>query len=161
MEIKAHQIKLYIPLLLTSITLLVIGLGPGLFHQSALGGYSWQHQIFDVLCHQDSARSYLVYGEAMAVCSRCLGIYGSFAVIMLLMPLIGRFFTVINHLILKLIIATIVLNLVDVLFNALGIWTNTLHSRLLLGALFGGSLALFLTNEFFKQIDKTEESYGK
>lgn len=161
MEIKALQMKLYIPLLITSISLLIVGLGPGLFHQSALGGYSWQHQVFDVLCHQDPIRSYLIHGETMAVCSRCLGIYGSFAVIMFLMPLIGRFFTVINHLILKLIIATIVLNLVDVLFNALGIWTNTLHSRFLLGALFGGALAFFLTNEFFKQIDKTEESHGK
>lgn len=161
MEVQAQQMKLYIPLLITSILLLIIGLGPGLFNQSALGGYSWQHQMFDLLCHQDPSRSYSIQGESMAVCSRCLGIYGSFALMVLLMPLISHFFTVINHLLLKLILATIVLNLVDVLFNALGIWTNTLHSRFLLGALFGGSLALFLTNEFFKKIGKTEEYYGK
>ncbi|MEQ9310061.1 MAG: DUF2085 domain-containing protein [Balneolaceae bacterium] len=161
MEIKAQQMKLYVPLLITSILLLIIGLGPGLFNQSSLGGYSWQHQIFDILCHQDVNRSYTIHGEAMAICSRCLGIYGSFAAGILLMPLISRFFTVINHLILKLILVTIVLNLVDVFFNALGIWTNTLHSRFLLGALFGGALAFYLTNEFFKQIDKPEESYGE
>ncbi len=160
MEVKAQQLRLYIPLLITSFLLLMIGLGPGLFHQSALAGYSWQHKVFDLLCHQDPIRSYTLNGESMAICSRCLGIYGSFALIVLLMPLIGRFFTVINHVILKLIVVVIVLNLVDVLLNALDIWTNTLHSRFLLGALFGGSLALLLTNEFFSKIVKIEESYG-
>lgn len=96
----------------------------------------------------------------MAVCSRCLGIYGGFAIIVLLMPLIPRFFTVINSLLLKLIVISIVVNLLDVIANQFSIWSNTLHSRLLLGASFGIFLALYLTNEFFKQIGKTEKSYG-
>tara|TARA_R110000868_G_scaffold411500_1_gene704770 strand:- start:2805 stop:3290 length:486 start_codon:yes stop_codon:yes gene_type:complete len=160
MEVKAQQLKLYIPLLITSVSLLIIGLGPGLFNQTTLTGYSWQHKVFNLLCHQDPYRSFAINGEPMAICARCLGIYGSFAFVVLLMQLIGRFLTVINRLVVKLIMITIVLNLVDVFFNGIGIWTNTLHSRFLLGAFFGGSLALILTNEFFKQIGNSEESYG-
>ncbi len=161
MKVRAQQLKLYFPLLITSLLLVLIGLGPGLFHQSSLGGYSWQHQVFDLLCHQDPMRSFSLNGEPMAVCARCLGIYSSFALIVLLMPVIPHFFTVINKWILKLITVTIVMNFLDVFFNTIGIWTNTLYSRFLLGALFGGFLALILTNEFFKQIGKTEQSYGK
>lgn len=160
MEIKPHQMGLYVPLLIVSLVLLGIGLGPGLFHESSFLGYSWQHKVFDLLCHQDPLRSYTLNGETMALCTRCTGIYGSFAIIVLLMPVIARFFTVINEVMVKLILVTIVLNLADVLLNSIGIWTNTLHSRFLLGVIFGGSLALLLTNEFFKKLSKTEKSYG-
>ena len=160
MEIRAHQQGIYFALLITSLALLLIGLGPGLFHQSDLGGYSWQHQVFDLVCHQKPDRSFFINGQAMAVCSRCLGIYGGFAVIVLLMPLIPRFFTVINSLLLKLIIVSIVVNLADVLANQFSIWSNTLHSRFWLGASFGVFLGLYLTNEFFKRIGKKEKSYG-
>lgn len=161
MQVKTQQLGIYFPLLITSILIVIIALGPGLFHQSFFAGYSWQHRLFDLLCHQDPIRSYSVNGETMAVCARCIGIYGSFASIMVLMPLIPRFIPVINHVFLKLIIVTIVLNIVDVLLNSIGFWTNTLLSRFLLGSIFGASLAAYLTSEFFKQISKEEESYGK
>ena len=160
MEVRAHQQGIYFPLLITSLGLLVIGLGPGLFHQPDLGGYSWQHQVFDMVCHQQPDRSFFINGQAMAVCSRCLGIYGGFALIVLLMPLIPRFFSVINSVLLKLIMVSIVVNLVDVIANHFSIWSNTLHSRFWLGASFGVFLALYLANEFFKRIVKKEESYG-
>ncbi len=160
MEVRAQQQRIYFALLATSLGLLLIGLGPGLFNQSDLSGYSWQHLVFDMVCHQNPERSFYINGQAMAVCSRCLGIYGGFASIMLLMPLIPRFINVINSLLLKLIMVSIVVNLVDVIANQFSVWSNTLHSRFWLGASFGVILALYLTNEFFKQIDKTEESYG-
>lgn len=161
MEVKAHNQAIYIPLLIVSFGLLIIGLGPGLFHQSDLGGFSWQHLVFDIVCHQIPERSFSINGESMAVCSRCLGIYGGFAIIVLLMPLIPRFFTVINSLLLKLIVVSIVVNLLDVIANQFSIWSNTLHSRLLLGASFGIFLALYLTNEFFKQTKIQENYYGE
>lgn len=160
MEVKAHQQGIYFALLITSLVLLLIGLGPGLFNQPDLGGYSWQHQVFDLVCHQKPERSFFINGQAMAVCSRCLGIYGGFALIMLLMPLIPRFFSVINSVLLKLIMVSIVVNLVDVIANQFSIWSNTLHSRFWLGASFGVFLAIYLTNEFFKRTVKKEEPYG-
>ena len=161
LNVKSQQMKIYYPLLLVSLILVVIALGPGLFGHEILTGMSWQHQVFEWLCHQDPNRSFSINGELMAVCARCIGIYISFATVVLLMPVISRFYYVINKRILKLITVIIVVNFADILLNAFGIWSNTLQSRLLLGTLFGGFLALLLTNEFFKQIDKTEKSYGK
>ncbi len=161
MKVKAQKKGLYISLLIVSSGLLIIGLGPGLFNHPDLGGYSWQHMVFDPVCHQIPERSFSINGQSMAVCSRSLGIYGGFAVMVLLMPLIPRFFTVINSLLLKLIIASIVVNFVDVLVNYFSIWSNTLHSRFWLGASFGVSLALYLTNEFFKRINTQENYYGE
>lgn len=161
MNVQFRQQSLYMLLAVTSVGLFIIALGPGLFHQPDLYGYSWQHRFFDLLCHQQYDRSYSLHGASLAVCSRCTGIYGGFAVAVLLMPIIGRHFTVINSFFLKLIVVSIVVNFLDVLGNHIGIWTNTLHSRFLLGAWFGVATALLLTNEFFKKTLRTEEDYGK
>lgn len=139
----------------------IIALGPGLFSSSMKGFLGWQHEAFHLLCHQVSERSYYLNGTKMAVCSRCIGIYSSFLIGVFVMPIIPRFFCVINRKILQLIIVAIVLNFLDVLGNGIGIWTNTLHSRFFLGAFFGLSLALILTNEFFKLTNKKEKIYGK
>ncbi|RNC79321.1 MAG: DUF2085 domain-containing protein [Balneola sp.] len=161
MNVQPHQQPLYFLLAVVSIGLFTIALGPGLFHQPDMFGYSWQHRFFDIVCHQMHDRSYSLHGASLAVCSRCTGIYGGFALAVLLLPVVSRHFTVINSFFLKLIVASIVVNLLDVLGNHIGIWTNTLHSRFLLGAWFGVATALFLTTEFFKQTHKTEEDYGK
>lgn len=161
MGIKAQQLEMYFLLLALSLVVFVIALGPGLFNSASVGILSWQHEAFHLLCHQNSDRSYFIGGAKMAVCSRCIGIYSSFLLGVLIMPLIPRFFLVINRKILQLIIVAIVINFLDVLGNGIGIWTNTLHSRFFLGAFFGLSLALILTSEFFKQINTKEKVYGK
>lgn len=75
------------------------------------------------------------------------------------MPLSARFFSVRNSITKKILLSILLLNFADVLINAIGIWTNTLHSRLLLGILLGYSAALLLTSGFFKKQDE-EISYG-
>ena len=161
MNVQFRQQSLYLLLAVVSVGLFIITLGPGLFNQPDLYGYSWQHRVFDLVCHQMHDRSYSLHGASLAVCSRCTGIYGGFALAVLLMPVISQHFTVINSFFLKLIVVSIVVNFLDALGNHIGVWTNTLHSRFLLGAWFGVATALLLTNEFFKQIHKTEEDYGK
>lgn len=85
----------------------------------------------------------------MAVCSRCFGIYLSFTAGVLLMPvyILFRSFSLKTEK--KWLIAAILLNLADVIANFIGIWSNTLISRFVLGALVGLSAALILANEFF------------
>lgn len=160
-KVVTRQKNWYFFLVVTSILLVLIALGPGLFKNGLIYGRSWQHLAFDFLCHQNPDRSFLLNGELMAVCSRCLGIYGTFMIGVLLMPLIPHFLAVINAQYLKLIVITIVINFLDVLGNSIGIWTNTLLSRFLLGSLFGLFLALYLSDEFFKRTNKPKESYGK
>ena len=155
--IQSKQTGLYGGLLLVSTGLFVVALGPGLFGASELAHFSWQHQAFSMLCHQDPARSYTLNGSTMAVCARCIGIYGAFLGGVLLMPVISWFFQIGTKLSIQLLFGAILLNFVDVIANAFGVWTNTSHSRFLLGILFGITAALMLTNSFFKNIKNTED----
>lgn len=157
--IRFQEKGLYLALLSVSLILFVFALGPGLFGSGSSSSLHWEYDVFRMLCHQDPARSYSLDGVTMAVCSRCIGIYGAFALGVLLMPLSARFFSVRNSITKKILLSILLLNFADVLINAIGIWTNTLHSRLLLGILLGYSAALLLTSGFFKKQDE-EISYG-
>lgn len=151
---------LYVLVATGSILLFLIALGPGLFHEFAHLNTTWQFKVFDILCHQDFARSYSLNESQMAVCARCIGIYGAFSIGVLLMPLFAQISQIKGRYYFKLMMGTIILNFIDVGGNLLEVWTNTNESRLILGILFGISVALFLTNEFFEKLN-AEESYGK
>ena len=151
--------RLYFGLLIISIILVVIALGPGLFgyhiHESR-----WQHIFFEFLCHQDPERSYRIAGISMAVCARCLGIYIAFAVGLLGSPILEPLISITRKTRIKIIIGAIAINAIDIIGNAMGIWVNTLESRLILGFFFGISIALLITDEFFKRNTKSEDTYG-
>ena len=155
--VQAHQTGLYGGLLLVSTGIFVVALGPGVFGHTEWAHFSWQHQAFALLCHQDPARSFTLNGNTMAVCARCLGIYSSFFWGVLLMPLSARLISMNTKLFARLLLGAILLNFADVLGNAFGVWTNTLVSRFLLGILIGSTAALLLTNGFFKHIKNTED----
>lgn len=139
--------------------LVIISLGPGLFGMDVRES-SWQHMFFEKLCHQNPHRSYGVAGVSMAVCSRCLGIYTTFTVGLLLAPLYEYVCTIRKKRRLYLVILTIGVNAIDIAGNAMGLWVNTLESRLILGSLFGLSIAILITNEFFKTNANSEDTYG-
>lgn len=92
----------------------------------------------------------------MAVCARCIGIYGAFLAGVILMPFVTLVKEVKFRYYFRLMLGTIILNLIDVLGNQFEFWTNTNESRLILGFLFGMSTAFILSNEFFKKLN-TEE----
>jgi uncharacterized membrane protein len=161
MKVQAQQTGLYVLLLAASAVIFLIALGPGFWGNEGAGLLSWQHQVFNLLCHQDPTRSFFIKDVPMAVCSRCIGIYGMFLLGVISMPLIPKILPVRNRRFLQLMIVVIVLNVLDVFGNLLGIWTNTLLSRFLLGSLFGGSIAFYLTNEFFNINKYTEIQDGE
>jgi uncharacterized membrane protein len=127
----------------------IAALGPGLFQGEVVSVHSWQHQIFNVLCHQDPARSFSVSGVQMAVCSRCFGIYSALLSGVILMPLYRLFSVSSFNTEKNWLIAAILLNLADVSGNYFGFWTNTMLSRFILGCLVGLPMILILKNEFF------------
>ncbi|MAO63728.1 MAG: hypothetical protein CL666_01880 [Balneola sp.] len=129
-------------------------LGPGLFGSTAVFN-SWQYQIFDSICHQDPFRSYYLSGVQMAVCSRCLGIYGMFFIGWLMLPAFAVLTSGSTQKEKNWLIAAIILNLVDVLGNYFGIWTNSMTSRLVLGGLLSLGIVILLADEFFT-INKSE-----
>src|SRR6185369_7959074 len=46
------------------------------------------YHAFGIFCHQRPDRSYFIEGHKLAVCSRCTGLYVSFAITLLLYPLL-------------------------------------------------------------------------
>lgn len=86
---KKHRLT-YV-LLLSGITLWVVAivLTP-VFHSKdgilRLSGLALR-QVFAPVCHQNPARSFLLSGEPLAVCSRCTGIYFGFWLGFLVYPL--------------------------------------------------------------------------
>ena len=128
-------------------------LGPGLFGHISIPYVSWQFDVFHLLCHQDPSRSFFLNGSQLAVCARCIGIYSFFLIGWTLIPLIAKLMNIKSRYYFRFLIGTIILNLIDVLGNLFQVWTNTNESRLFLGALFGLSSALILSNEFFKKLN--------
>ena len=98
---------------------------------------------FATLCHQLPERSYFVDGHQLAVCSRCTGIYGGFALTLLLYPLIRSLKSPVMPRPSWLLLAALPLA-IDVAVNFFGFWQNTHTSRLLTGAFLGGAVVFYV-----------------
>lgn len=157
--IQLQNKLLYGALLIIAGSLVVIGLGPGLFSYAGIDT-SWQYIFFEKLCHQDPIRSYSINQISMAVCARCLGIYVAFFAGLILLPFINVILGLNKKWKTSFVILAIALNGVDIGANALQFWQNTTESRLLLGIVFGFSIAVLIGNEFIKKNTKSEDTYG-
>tara|TARA_B100000963_G_scaffold351318_1_gene362745 strand:- start:414 stop:893 length:480 start_codon:yes stop_codon:yes gene_type:complete len=134
-------------LLLGSSLLAVLALGPGWYADDSLVPFHLHYSFYSWVCHQDPSRSFEFMGAQMAVCSRCIGIYGAFALGFWLKGITARFEVWPDRdLALRLLSLFAGLIGFDVLINALDIWTNTHYSRLLLGVGFGLMASVFITS---------------
>ncbi|MCH8557763.1 MAG: DUF2085 domain-containing protein [Balneolia bacterium] len=130
--------------LLALLSGLVVLLSSGFVFIDAPFLHDITHQAFSDLCHQFSFRSFSGDGTSMAVCTRCFGIYTGFFV----MAAVGLFFR--KHVTIKLrtsliiLLATILVNIIDVGANLVGIWINTDLSRFFTGYIAGLSLILII-----------------
>ncbi len=154
------QKLLYIFTLVLSAGLLIAAVGGGLFGQTEPRFLQWQQLFFSGLCHQQPHRSFWVNGQPMAVCSRCFGIYSGFFIGLLAGPFLDKMIP--KSFLKKLLLVTVILNIVDVVGNIAGLWSNTLLSRLALGFLMAISAGLLLGRAFIKQknITLNKKSYG-
>jgi uncharacterized membrane protein len=152
---ETTNIKFYFLVLLATAAVLIVGIGGGLWGQQIPWQLQWQHRAMNFVCHQLPDRSYWINGQPMAICSRCLGIYGGFLASWLSLPLVDY---------LKnspwpaksLAAGAVLINLADILGNLLGFWENTLTLRLILGGMVGMSATLFFTDTFFNRNIKHE-----
>lgn len=150
-KITLKEPLLYVLLTGAAFMLVLLAAGPGISGNGE-GDFLqyFQHRVFDLLCHQDQARSWQVNGHYMAVCSRCFGIYSGFFMFSVLMFVtIKPLRLVSQYLILQILVLTVILNGIDVAGNLFGFWTNTAFTRSLLGFVSGAAAALYLTDEFF------------
>ena len=142
--------------LLTGSSLLaVLALGPGWYADDVLAPFHWHYLFYSWVCHQDPSRSFDFMGAQMGVCSRCIGIYSAFALGFWLKAITARFeIWPARNLALRLFLLFLGLTGIDVLFNALDVWTNTHYSRLLLGTCFGlmASVLISSRDSFSKKL---------
>ncbi len=160
MYTKLQNKELYLLVLVLGLFLCITALGGGLFGQSGPWFLQWQHKAFAGLCHQDAQRSFWIGGIPMAVCSRCLGIYSSFAALWILFPLYTEPIGTIKGNRKKILTGVVLLNMADVVGNGLGFWENTLLSRFLMGSLIGMSAACILACGCIGTQQQKEENYG-
>lgn len=157
-----QQRYLYLLVLGLIFVVVITALGGGVFNQQFPWQLQWQHQMFSELCHQITDRSFWLNGQPMAVCSRCLGVYSGFAIGWLLLPFWSVWDKAADWPIKKLLMGIILINLFDIIGNTLGLWENTLTSRLMLGYMIGNSAALIFSGEFFKSTIKSiGKDYGR
>lgn len=151
METKIHfeNKLLYLFVGVALLILIIAALGPGLYTSQPRAAIGWQYTMFEKFCHQLPNRSYYINNIQMAVCTRCLGIYGSLFVGWIFLYAISYVTPSKKKWFKTLLIATIILNSVDVIGNYFKIWTNTNITRLIFGIFFGISIILLLNKDFF------------
>jgi uncharacterized membrane protein len=101
------------------------------------------YHSFKTLCHQLPERSFFIAGHQFAVCARCTGLYGGFALVLLLYPLIRSLHSTDVPKVKWLFLAAAPLA-VDFSLTFSGIWENTHTSRLMTGTLLGGVMVLYV-----------------
>lgn len=143
MTIKTKISLLYFSTLAGIIALMgTIFLAPYLKYRShALSGFLYA--LFSPTCHQIPSRCFSLYGYPMAVCARCLGIYGGFFLGTLIVPFFKRFSTLDLPKAKTFILVSLPIA-VDAAGNLLQIWSSPNWIRLLTGILWGTMLPFYL-----------------
>lgn len=101
------------------------------------------YYFFSFLCHQIQSRSFHIYEDIFAVCSRCFGVYSGIIIGLIIYPL----FRSVNNTEplprIWLILACIPLG-IDWSLTFFGVWENTHLTRYLTGALVGAACAIYI-----------------
>jgi uncharacterized membrane protein len=101
------------------------------------------YRPFSTFCHQLPERSFFIAGHKLAVCARCSGLYGGFALVLLLYPLIRPLRSTVLPQPKWLFLAAAPMA-ADFSLTFFGIWENTHLSRLFTGVLLGGVTVFYV-----------------
>lgn len=105
------------------------------------------YTFFSTTCHQEESRSFHIFGEILAVCSRCTVIYAGFFIGVLIYPIFKK----LDNTQLPpvwILLSISALMLADVLFDISGIMKNTFITRSITGFLLGVILPFYLIPGF-------------
>lgn len=114
--------------------------------------------VFSTVCHQIPGRSPFVEGVQLAVCHRCVGIYGALAAAPVAFLLLKRWDEIIYRYARWYILVAIAIPGVDWLGDLLDLWINTPLTRGVTGAVFGFTAGYFLCRAF---VELGRQSSGK
>lgn len=99
--------------------------------------------FFSATCHQDPERSYFIFGEKIAVCSRCMFIYSAFTLSSILYPLFRNINSKLIPCLCWLLIASSLI-FADAFFDFINFIPNTFLSRAITGSVIGFVLPFYL-----------------
>jgi uncharacterized membrane protein len=94
------------------------------------------YSVFRPICHQIDERSLMLFGEPLAVCARCSGIYFAFLLGTLLYPAVRR----IDNPVMPprwLLLVALLPMLADVIPGMIGIHEVSILTRVITGGIFG------------------------
>ncbi len=155
--------KVYLVILISGfVWLLLIFLAPLLSHPGAGSENlsSYLYLFFSKVCHQQDDRSFHLFEYKLGVCSRCVWIYAGF----FLGTVIYRIKYKVNNInppAIWLLIASVMLLISDVIFESLGVFSNTFFSRSLTGFIIGLVLPFYLIPGFVKFFDEVNSFLRK
>ncbi|MFU8812619.1 MAG: DUF2085 domain-containing protein [Balneolaceae bacterium] len=112
------------------------------------GSLHWSERLFQGICHRIPSRTYHLNELPMAVNTRCFGVFAGLAAGWLAIPIMGRALLQKRWPLWFLVLALLI-QIFDVGGNIVSIWTNTNHSRFLLGSLLGLAMAASVAGQFF------------
>ncbi|MGB9893259.1 MAG: DUF2085 domain-containing protein [Candidatus Saccharicenans sp.] len=110
-------------------------------HQPRLAEFFYY--LYSPLCHQRPDRCYLILGQALAVCSRCLGIYSGFFLISFFYPLFSQKFKHWVHSRPYLIVITALPMVLDVSAGLLKLWSSSLILKSATGFIWSSCLPFY------------------
>ena len=91
---------------------------------------------FSLVCHQQPARSFFLFGGSVAVCARCLGIYVGAA--------IGLLIRIQRRVAMQLLFLAVFANAADWFAEITGLHGNWIHVRFVLGIALGTAAAMLV-----------------
>ena len=108
---------------------------------SPLSGFVYQ--FFHPICHQLPERSFYLWGEKLAVCSRCSSIYFGFLFVAVLYPFIRSVSNpIVPHR--NWLLLTLLPMLIDVSLEFFNLHNSTFVTRTITGAVFGGIVPFYV-----------------
>jgi len=161
---KAERLIYIVILFATFLWCLLIVLPPILSHWGGADCFysAFIYLGFSRICHQIDARSFHLFGEKFAVCSRCTGIYFGFLLGLLILPFLRK----VDDMNLPprgILLIALVPMFLDFGCDALSIYQNTLISRSITGLLLGIVLVFFITPSAISAVrellSKSSKSY--
>jgi uncharacterized membrane protein len=131
----------------TLVWLGLIAAAPWLLVRGQIAGAALVYAGFSAICHQLPERSFRLWGQPLAVCARCTGIYAGFLAGLLVYPWVRRLAdeTFPDRRWLLLAAAPVV---IDFAGGNLGLLPTTFGSRAATGALAGGAAAFYILPGF-------------
>jgi uncharacterized membrane protein len=131
----------FLTLLVITVWIAAVFAAPYLKSQSSVCG-NLIYAIFSPTCHQIPSRCLSLFGNPLAVCTRCLGIYIGFFMGTCFFPVLGQLSSVLIPKAKILILLSLPI-VIDTAANVLSLWTSPHWLRLATGIIWGMMLPFY------------------